>query len=89
MEKILVLTNPVAPFQKVCVVKDDNLVEQVGITPNYIPEVVCQMSQKYDVTKVVVYGTEDFARGILDLLQVDYLNYTTTTLDFEYAGGIN
>ena len=67
--KIIVWTNPTAPFQKIYVFKDGNLVDQMGITPNYIVNVVLELVEKYQINNIDFSGSKSFGEHFVESLR--------------------
>jgi hypothetical protein len=67
--KIIVWTNPTAPFQKIYVMKDGALVDQMGIMPNNIEDIVYALVDKYQITDIDFSGAKSFAEHFADALK--------------------
>ena len=72
MNKIIVYANPIAPFQKVLTVKDGKLVDQVGVLPNYLTEIIFGTAQKYNIQDIDFTGVKDFALGFIKDMKTEY-----------------
>ena len=68
-DKIIVWTSPVAPFQKIYVMKDGELVDQMGIMPNDIVDVVYALVDKYKIMDIDFSGAKSFATSFADELR--------------------
>ena len=81
--KIIVWTNPTAPFQKIYVFKDGNLVDQMGITPNYIVNVVLELVEKYQINNIDFSGSKSFGEHFVkDLRNEANTNYKELNINF-------
>mgnify|MGYP007111755467 CR=1 FL=1 len=76
VNRIIIWTNPVAPFQRIYVMKDGVLVDQMGIMPNNIVDIVYALSDKYNITELHFSGTPSFAQNFADEIEKDqYTHY--------------
>lgn len=81
--KIIVWTNPTAPFQKIYVFKDGNLVDQMGITPNYIVNVVLELVEKYQINNIDFSGSRSFGEHFVENLRNEAItNYKELNINF-------
>lgn len=69
VNKIIVWTSPVAPFQKIYVMKDGVLVDQMGIMPNNIVDILFSLVDKYDIDNIDFSGAHSFAKNFADELK--------------------
>lgn len=69
VSKIIVWTNPVAPFQKIYVMKDGILVDQMGIMPNNIVDIIFSLVDKYNIENVDFSGAHSFAENFANELK--------------------
>ena len=67
--RIIIWTNPVAPFQKLYVMKDGVLIEQMGIQINDVPDIVFELAQKYEIQEIHFSGTRSYAEKIAEDLR--------------------
>ena len=79
MDKIIVYTNPVEPFQRVVVIKDKEVITNIGVMPNNLTEIVFDASQKYDVKNICFIGVKTFALGFMQEMKTTY-----DTLNIEF-----
>lgn len=85
VSKIIVWTSPVAPFQKIYVMKDGVLVDQMGITPNDIVDVVFAVADKYEINKIDFSGARSFAENFMKELQQNQVaRYGHRRLDINF-----
>ena len=88
MDKIIVYTSPVAPLQKIFIMKDGKLVDQVGITPNYITDVVIEAVNKYQVKDIDFTGSESFAENFMNELKTNQISvYGHECLNINFVEG--
>ena len=66
ISKIVVWTSPVAPFQKIYVFKEGNLVDQMGIMPNNIVDIIFELVDKYQINDIDFSGTYSFGKSFMD-----------------------
>jgi hypothetical protein len=71
--KIIVWTNPTAPFQKIYVMKDGVLVDQMGIMPNNIVDIVFALVDKYNISSIDFSGAHSFAENFANELKKDQI----------------
>lgn len=69
VNKIIVWTSPVAPFQKIYVMKDGILVDQMGIMPNNIVDIIFSLVDKYNIENIDFSGTHSFAENFVNELK--------------------
>lgn len=69
VNKIIVWTSPVAPFQKIYVMKDGVLVDQMGIMPNNIVDIIFSLVDKYDIENIDFSGAHSFAENFANELK--------------------
>ena len=85
IDKIIVWTSPVAPFQKIYVMQDGILVDQAGILPNDIVEIVFALVDKYHITEINFSGTRSFAETFINELKKEQAvryGYECLNIDF-------
>ena len=85
MTKIIVNTNPVAPFQKVFAIGEDGVLAQIGVGIEDLPETIHAFAQKYNITDVEFTGTREYALGLMREAQNN--TQFSTGLKFKYYGG--
>ena len=73
VSKIIVWTSPVAPFQKIYVMKEGVLVDQMGIMPNNIVDIVFSLVDKYEITNIDFSGAHSFAENFANELKKDQI----------------
>lgn len=85
MNKIIVATNPVGPFQKVFAVSEDGVLAQIGVGIEDLPETIHAFATKYSICDVEFTGAREYALGLMR----DAQNNTqfSTGLKFKYYGG--
>ena len=69
ISKIVVWTSPVAPFQKIYVFKEGVLVDQMGIMPNNIVDIIFELVDKYQINDIDFSGTYSFGKSFIDEIQ--------------------
>lgn len=69
ISKIVVWTSPVAPFQKIYVFKEGTLVDQMGIMPNNIVDIIFELVDKYQINDIDFSGTYSFGKSFMDEIQ--------------------
>ena len=69
VNKIIVWTNPTAPFQKVYVMKDGTLVDQLGVKFEDVEDVVYALADKYHISQVDFSGTPSYGEKIANNLK--------------------
>lgn len=69
VNKIIVWTSPVAPFQKIYVMKDGVLVDQMGIMPNNIVDIIFSLVDKYNIENIDFSGAHSFAENFANELK--------------------
>ena len=84
MNKILVNTNPVA-FQRVIVVENDIVIDQVGVRIEDLFETIYTCAKKYNISEINFLGQREYALGLMR----DAQNNTQFSegLKFKYYGG--
>ena len=85
MNKILVCTNPIGPFQKVVAVKDDKVIEQIGVVVDNLPEIVYAFAKKHNINEIYYMGVKEYAIGLMKDAQFNP-NFSVG-LQFKYYGG--
>lgn len=61
VNKIIVWTNPTAPFQKVYVMKEGVLIDQLGVKVEDVEDVVFALMDKHGITQIDFSGAVAFA----------------------------
>lgn len=64
VNRIIIWTNPTAPFQKIYVMKDGALVDQMGVKFEDVEDVTYALANKYDITEIHVSGTRAYGEKI-------------------------
>lgn len=72
MNQIIVYTDPVAPFQKVMAIKGGQVIDQIGVLPNSLIEIVFATAQKYDIQDICFTGVKTFALGFIQDMKTTY-----------------
>ena len=67
--KIIIWTSPVAPFQKIYVMQNGIIIDQMGIMPNNIVDITFALVDKYDINNIVFSGTHSFAEAFANELK--------------------
>ena len=73
IDKIIVWTSPVAPFQKIYVMKEGVLVDQAGIMPNDIVDVIFAIVDKYQIDNIDFSGARSFAESFVNELKKEQI----------------
>lgn len=69
MNKIIVWTNPTAPFQKIYVMKNNEIVDQLGVMPNNLEDIIYTLVDKYEITDIGFSGAHSFAERFMSELK--------------------
>ena len=64
VNKIIVWTNPTAPFQKIYVMKEGILVDQVGVKVDDVKDVVYALADKYSIFDINFSGAPSYGEKI-------------------------
>lgn len=62
--KIIIWTNPTVPFQKIYVMKDGVLVDQMGVKFDDVEAIVYELAKKYDIQDIHFSGTTAYGEKI-------------------------
>lgn len=83
ISKIVVWTNPVSPFQKIYVFKEGTLVDQMGIMPNNIVDIIFELVDKYQINDIDFSGTYSFGKSFMDEIKKQAVTqYKELKVDF-------
>lgn len=85
MNKIIVYTNPTAPFQKIIVFQDGIIIDQLGVQTDDVASTVRAFSQKYNIADVEFMGARDYSLGLMRKTQ-EQTKYSES-LNIKYHGG--
>lgn len=84
MNKVIVYANPVAPFQKVILIKD-NIPSEVGVSIEDLPEAIFLTAAKHSIEEIEFRGNREYCLGLMhDLCKYDKY---TDTIKIKYFGG--
>lgn len=64
VNKIIVWTNPTAPFQKIYVMKEGVLVDQIGVRIDDVKDVVYALADKYNIFDINFSGAPTYGEKI-------------------------
>lgn len=62
--KIIIWTNPTVPFQKIYVMKDGVLVDQMGVKFDDVEAIVYELANKYDIQDIHFSGANAYGEKI-------------------------
>lgn len=84
--KIVVWTNPTAPFQKIYVFKEGVLVDQMGVKFEDAKDVLYALLDKYNLTEVNFSGTHTYGEKIAtDLDNDQIIRYGKQKLNIKFV----
>ena len=84
--KIVVWTNPTAPFQKIYVFKDGALVDQMGVKFEDAKDIIYALLDKYELTEVNFSGTYGYGEKIATAVENDQIiRYGKQKLDIKFV----
>jgi len=84
--KIIVWTSPTAPFQKIYVIKDGTLVDQMGVKPDDIRDIVYALADKYNIVEIDFSGSTSYGAKILeDAENGQVIRYGKAKLKFSFV----
>ena len=69
ISKIIVWTNPTAPFQKIYVFKNGNLMEQMGVKFEDAQEIISELCKVHNINQIDFSGTTSYGQKIGDELK--------------------
>lgn len=69
VNRIIIWTNPTAPFQKIYVMQNGILVEQIGVKFENTEEIVYALADKYNIFDLHFSGTHGYAEKIAKDIQ--------------------
>lgn len=84
INKIIVWTSPTVPFQRVYVIKNGDMIDQVGVQFDDLEEVIVAMCQKYNITQIDFSGIHSYGKRIGDLLEANNVAKYGLTFDIRY-----
>ena len=88
MNKIIIWTSPTAPFQKIYVMKEGELVDQMGVLPNNLEGIVYALVDKYQIMDIDFSGTPSFAEGFMTTLRNNQIiHYGRECLNIGFVKG--
>lgn len=64
VNRIIIWTNPTAPFQKLYVMKDGILVDQMGVKFDDVEDVTYALADKYNITELHFSGTPSYGEKL-------------------------
>jgi hypothetical protein len=82
--KIIVWTSPIAPFQKIYVIKNGDMVDQVGVQFDDLEDVIVAMCQKYSITQIDFSGTHSYGKRVGDSLEANNVTKYGLAFDIQY-----
>lgn len=80
--KIIVWTNPTAPFQKVYALKDGEMVDQMGVKFDDLEEVITALCSKYEIFQIDFSGSRAYGEKIGNILNLNGAAYYNLKTDF-------
>lgn len=83
VNRIIVWTNPTAPFQKIYVMKDGVLVDQFGVKFEDVKDITYAVADKYDINDVHFSGTRSYAEKIVQ--EIMATQYENRQLNIEFV----
>lgn len=84
MTKILVWASPIAPFQRVTLIKN-NTTSEVGVTMADLGDTIFETAMEHGIEEVEFYGNREFCLGVMhDLCKHDKY---TNTITIKHIGG--
>ena len=78
--KIMVVNSPVARFQKIYVVKDGTMVDQLGVGLEDLVETLFALVQKYGIKEIDLGGNLAFTQKIADEIKQNITQYSIYNL---------
>ena len=85
MNKILVNTNPTAPFQRIIVIQNDIIIDQIGAQLEDLSDLISAFAEKHNIEEVNFLGPREYSLGLMKTIQ-NNLQFAKN-LKFKYYGG--
>lgn len=84
MNKVIVFTNPVAPFQRIILIKNGETSE-VGVGVSDLADAVLESAEKHQIEEIEFRGNQEYCLGLMHEL-CNHSHYTNT-IKVKYIGG--
>lgn len=86
MISLMIYGSPVAPFQKVYIMKDNQITDTLGVEFENLAEVVVDLCKKYQVNHIDLSGATLFMQGVEKQITESMIatNYELNDIRFRY-----